>query len=109
MPDDSWRILEHTVDGMSRNLGRDVGMIWRFCRNRAARARVRREEQEAARLARRQMETSERIQQQQRRQWMQMVERQNVRGHAGDATPEEARQALRGRGGRANPLDDRWF
>ncbi|MBV9152697.1 MAG: hypothetical protein JO204_13065 [Alphaproteobacteria bacterium] len=84
-------------------------MIWRFGRNRAAKAKQRREAREAERLARKQMEINERMQQEQRRQWQEMVQRQNVRGHAGDATPEEARQALRGRGGRPNPLDDRWF
>src|ERR1700744_1580944 len=99
MSDNSWRILEHTVDQCSRDLIRDVGMIWRWGRARAARAQARREEQEAARRARRQMEISERIQSEQRRQWLEQVQRQNVRGHAGDATPEEARQALRGRGG----------
>jgi hypothetical protein len=109
MSDNSWHILERTVDGMSRDLARDVGMVWRFCRNRAARARQLREAREADRLARRQMEISERLQQEQRRQWLEMVQRQNIRGHAGNATPEEARQALRGRGGRPNPLDDRWF
>lgn len=71
--------------------------------------RIKAEARDAARLARRQMEISERIQQEQRRQWLEMVQRQNVRGHAGNATQEEAREALRGRGGRANPLDNRWF
>ena len=78
-------------------------------RQRAEAKRVEAEARDAARLARRQMENSERIQQEQRRQWRELVERQNVRGHAGNATPDEARAALRGRGGRANPLDDRWF
>lgn len=40
---------------------------------------------------------------------LQQVERQMARGAAGDASQEEAREALRGRGGRANPLDERWF
>jgi hypothetical protein len=40
---------------------------------------------------------------------LQQVERQMARGSAGDATQEEAREALHGRGGGANPLDDRWF
>jgi len=106
---DSWHILERTVDGMSRQFGRDVDMIWRFCRNRTARARQKHQAREIEERNRRQMESNERLQSEQHRQWLEMVERQNIRGHAGDATPEEAREALRGRGGRRNPLDDRWF
>jgi hypothetical protein len=71
--------------------------------------RIKAEAREAERLASRQSRNNDRIQREQRRQWLEMVERQNIRGHAGNATPEEARAALRGRGGRPNPLDDRWF
>jgi len=59
--------------------------------------------------ARRAEERARREAEAQQREWRALVERQKIRGHAGDATPEEAREALRGRGGRRNPLDDRWF
>jgi hypothetical protein len=78
-------------------------------RQAAEASRIKAEARDAARRARRQTESNERIQREQRRQWFEQVQRQNVRGHAGNATQEEARAALRGRGGRPNPLDDRWF
>jgi Outer membrane efflux protein len=45
----------------------------------------------------------------QRREWRELVERQKVRGEAGNASYEEAAEALRGAGGRPNPLDQRKF
>ena len=45
----------------------------------------------------------------QRKAWLEMVQRQHVRGTAGDATQADARAALSGRGGRPNPLDEGWF
>jgi hypothetical protein len=45
----------------------------------------------------------------QRKEWRELVERQNVRGSAGNASYEEAAEALRGAGGRPNPLDQRKF
>lgn len=52
---------------------------------------------------------AEREARQQRREWFDAVERQKTRGDAGDATQDEAIEALRGRGGRSNPLDERKF
>ena len=45
----------------------------------------------------------------QQKEWRGMVERQKVRGEAGNASYEEAAEALRGAGGRPNPLDQRKF
>ena len=45
----------------------------------------------------------------QQKKWRDLVERQKVRGEAGNATYEEAAEALRGAGGRPNPLDQRKF
>jgi len=45
----------------------------------------------------------------QHKEWRALVERQKVRGEAGNATYEEAADALRGAGGRPNPLDQRKF
>jgi hypothetical protein len=45
----------------------------------------------------------------QHKEWRALVERQNVRGEAGNASYEEAAEALRGAGGRPNPLDQRKF
>jgi hypothetical protein len=45
----------------------------------------------------------------QRKEWRELVERQKVRGEAGNASYEEAAEALRGAGGRPNPLDQRKF
>ena len=43
------------------------------------------------------------------KEWRELVERQKVRGEAGNAGYEEAAEALRGSGGRPNPLDQRKF
>ena len=45
----------------------------------------------------------------QQKEWRELVERQKVRGEAGNASYEEAAEALRGAGGRPNPLDQRKF
>ena len=45
----------------------------------------------------------------QREEWRKLVQRQKVRGEAGNATYQEAAEALRGAGGRPNPLDQRKF
>ena len=45
----------------------------------------------------------------QQNKWRELVERQKVRGEAGNASYEEAAEALRGSGGRPNPLDQRKF
>jgi hypothetical protein len=59
--------------------------------------------------ARRRAFEAERKAEAQRHAWLAMVQRQHVRGTAGDASQADARAALSGRGGRPNPLDDRWF
>jgi hypothetical protein len=68
---------------------------------------------EAARLAMelavKEAREQERRSQQQQRQWRDEVQRQMSRGRAGDASPQSARDALGGRGGRRSELDDRWF
>ena len=45
----------------------------------------------------------------QHKEWRALVERQKVRGEAGNASYDEAAEALRGAGGRPNPLDQRKF
>jgi predicted rRNA methylase YqxC with S4 and FtsJ domains len=45
----------------------------------------------------------------QRKEWRELVERQKTRGEAGNTSYEEAAEALRGAGGRPNPLDQRKF
>jgi hypothetical protein len=96
MPED--RILGRMVgDLIAGSIGEGV-RLWRWGRAVSARNRAVADARAGDRQARRQ-----------RRQWFDLVERQRVRGHAGNATQEEARAALRGRGGRPNPLDDRWF
>jgi len=43
------------------------------------------------------------------RERLRRVEEQMARGKAGDATEAQAREALQGRGGRPNKLDERMF
>jgi hypothetical protein len=45
----------------------------------------------------------------QHKEWRELVEGQKTRGEAGNASYEEAAEALRGAGGRPNPLDQRKF
>jgi len=77
---------------------RDTGLLWNWSRARSARRQAQaaqeRAEVEARLEARRQME---------------FVERQMSRGRAGDASEAQAQEALRGRSGRANKLDEWWF
>jgi hypothetical protein len=51
----------------------------------------------------------ERTSRRRQQQWLDGVRRQKARGEAGDATQDEARAALRGRGGRQSELDERFF
>jgi hypothetical protein len=74
-----------------------------------AAGRKRRAEAQAAKQAERTRRADERAARAQLQQWREMVERQMSRGHAGNASAEEAAAALRGRGGRVSPLDDRWI
>jgi hypothetical protein len=59
--------------------------------------------------ARRAERRARRATQTQHKEWRALVERQKVRGEAGNASYEEAAEALRGAGGRPNPLDQRKF
>jgi len=81
---------------------------WSFGRGRAARRERRRaaKEQRRAELA---MRIAERRAELLARERLRRVQLQMARGSAGDASPQQAREALRSRGGRANDLDERWF
>jgi len=76
------------------------GLLWMFGLTSAQRAQAR-----AGSNAR----EAERKAEAQRQEWMDIVRQQHARGRAGPASQDKARAALRGRGGRPNPLDDRWF
>jgi uncharacterized protein HemX len=67
--------------------------------------RARRERRRAQHQAR----VAEREAEKQHQKWRELVERQNVRGKAGNATYDEAAEALHSAGGRPNPLDQRKF
>lgn len=79
-----------------------------FGARRAARRERRRavKEQRRAELA---MRIAERRAELLARERLRRVQLQMARGSAGNASPQQAREALRGRGGRANDLDERWF
>ncbi len=77
-----------------------LGVVWLLGLRPAQRARAR---------AKRQALEDERASRKQQRQWLDAVERQQARGHAGFATEAEARAALRGRGGRPGKLDQMKF
>ena len=59
--------------------------------------------------ARRQAARAEHRARIQRQQWYDLTQRQMSRGSAGDASPDDARAALRGVGGRASRHDDEFF
>ena len=59
--------------------------------------------------ANRRAQARERASRRQREEWVRQVREQRARGGARDATEAEAVAALRGRGGRRSPLDDRKF
>jgi hypothetical protein len=98
MPRDGVELLAEGVNELIRGVFR--GGMSLFGLGSQGRARGR-----AARQAR----ADERASRRQRQEWFDVVERQKTRGDAGNATQEEAREALRGRGGRPNPLDERRF
>lgn len=52
---------------------------------------------------------AERASRRQHQHWYRLVEQQKSRGNAGFASEAEAREALRGRGGRQSQLDERFF
>jgi hypothetical protein len=59
--------------------------------------------------ARRAKKRARRTSEAQHKEWRELVEGQKTRGEAGNASYEEAAEALRGAGGRPNPLDQRKF
>jgi hypothetical protein len=95
---DPWQGLGEAV----AQTGSDVIGLW-------LRARARKAQAQAQRLAEQQARENERKAKDQRRKWLEHVRKQMARGEAGDASQEDARAALRGRGGRPNPLDDQFF
>lgn len=82
-----------------------VMWIFGWLPDQRARADARKAAKSASRLARRQRIEAER----QRREWHEIVKKQQARGHAGFANEAEASEALSGRGGRRSNLDERWF
>jgi hypothetical protein len=78
--------------------GRDVGWLAKLFAGAGRRSQARwkaREDQRAS--------------QAQQKKWLEQVSRQMARGTAGDASQEDARAALQGRGGKPSDLDDKWF
>jgi hypothetical protein len=71
--------------------------------------KLQRAESEAREQAVREALAAERASVAQQRKWHEEVARQNARGLSRFATAAEARAALRGKGGRTNPLDKRKF
>jgi hypothetical protein len=98
MARDPWETMGDAV----AQAGRDALWLWRLAAARSARA-------QAKRQAAQQASENERKAKEQRRKWLEHVRKQMARGEAGDASQEDARSALRGRGGRPNPLDDQFF
>jgi len=80
------------------NIGADIGRFLDSCFVEARRIRMWRR----ARKDRREHARAEEAA-------LKLVQGQMARGRAGDATEAQAHEALRGRGGRANKLDERWF
>lgn len=72
-------------------------------------ARLKREAKRAARAAKREAELAAQRAAERQRAWLRMMQRQARERRAGDATREDARRLLGGRGGRRNPLDKRKF
>jgi hypothetical protein len=72
-------------------------------------ARLKREAQRAARGAKREAELAEQRAAKRQRAWLRKMQRQARERWAGDASREDARRLLGGRGGRHNALDQRKF
>jgi hypothetical protein len=93
----------------SPEFARYWGSVGQAGGGRAAARRERRraaaEQRRAERLSRAAERRAERIAEER----LKRVEGQMSRGSAGFANQNEAREALRGRGGRSNELDERWF
>jgi RPA family protein len=87
----------------------NMAQAWRLVTAKRAQKRLEREQEEKERQARERAEQQAAAAEQQRQKWFEQVERQMARGTAGNASREHARAALRGRGGRPNPLDDTLF
>jgi hypothetical protein len=72
-------------------------------------ARLKREAQRAMRDAKREAQLAERRANERQRAWLRRMQREARERWAGDASREDARRLLGGRGGRRNPLDERKF
>ncbi len=90
---------------LGQAVGEILGMILLSISQAGQRMAAARERAKAEQKAR-EAEAASRAQQE---RWLEEVNRQKARGHAGNASPETARAALGGRGGRPSKLDDRWF
>jgi hypothetical protein len=91
--------------GLFSIFGELVGGLWNLGAQTMRDAETLSTQANAARAAR----AAERASRMQQQKWLDDVRRQNARGKAGNASPEDAAAALRGRGGRPNKLDNEWF
>jgi hypothetical protein len=76
---------------------------------RSREQRQRRDEQRTRKETLQEQLRQERASEARQREWLERVRNQKSRGAAGDASQEEARQLLGGRGGRRSRLDERFF
>ena len=88
-------------DNHNASLGSMLGLVIVGLLQSVSGSSVRR----AKRRARREAAHAEHKARLQRQQWFALMQKQMARGSAGDASPDEARAALRGSGGRASKLD----
>ena len=72
-------------------------------------ARLKRQAERAGRDAKREVELAEKRATERQRAWLRMMQKQARARWAGDASRDDARRLLSGRGGRRNPLDERKF
>jgi hypothetical protein len=105
MPRDPSAEAERAVELFGQVIGETIGGtfrlgLWMLGLTASQRDRRRAEQQRAK---------DERASRRQQQHWYALVERQKARGNAGFASEAEAREALRGRGGRQSNLDDRYF
>jgi hypothetical protein len=71
--------------------------------------RLKREAERAMRDAKREAQLAEQRANERQRTWLRMMQRQARERWSGDASREDARRLLNGRGERRNPLDQRKF
>ena len=91
--------------GIFTILGTVIGGV----REYAAQSRNDELERKLRALQEKQARADERASLERQRRWLEFAEAQKSRGKAGNATPEQAHDALSGRGGRRSDLDDKWF